>query len=210
VLNHCRPKIVGAGILALVFAAGQIANSTSIAPVKLEDLFKQADQVGVVRIVSGDSESYPTAVYKAVVENGYKGMESGQIIFFGPYDSYGIGNKYLLFLKKGNAVSPNKTSNGPYGVVPTFSTIMYAGYAALPIGYECVFDGHDVEQQCGDSVQLNPEQIILPSSLKVFPVGDATAVTNYKKWVRKAELLSFLRVLEVRNALGTPHPSWQP
>ena len=73
---------------------------------------------------------------------------------------------------------------------------MYAGYAALAVGYECVFDGADVNQQCDDSVQLNPAQVILPpNTLKAVPRGEATAVTNYKKWVRRNAFLAELRAL---------------
>jgi len=63
---------------------GQAAKATSIARVKIEDLFSQADQVAVVKILSGDSEHYATVVYKAVVKNAYKGTVAGQTIYFGP------------------------------------------------------------------------------------------------------------------------------
>jgi len=43
--------------------------------------------------------------------------------------------------------------------------------------------------------KLNPEQIILPTTVRTFPSGDATAVTNYKKWVRKEEILYVLKLL---------------
>jgi hypothetical protein len=39
---------------------------------ELSDLFKQADTVALVSIVSGDTESYSTAVYKAEVVTSFK------------------------------------------------------------------------------------------------------------------------------------------
>ena len=41
--------------------------------------------------------------------------------------------------------------------------------------------------------KLNPEQILLPRSVRTYPAGDAGTITNYKKWVRKAELLGVLQ-----------------
>ncbi|MGH9710057.1 MAG: hypothetical protein ACRD37_05890, partial [Candidatus Acidiferrales bacterium] len=65
------------------------------ATIKIQNLLKQADLVAVVRIRSGDTEQYPTAVYKAEVLKSFKGTEVGAKIFFGPYASYGLGSEYL-------------------------------------------------------------------------------------------------------------------
>ena len=175
-----------------IFLFTTSAQGTSIAPVKIENLFAQADQIALVKVLSGDSEHYSTAVYKAIVETDFKGTVKGQILFFGPYTGYSVGTEYLLFLKRGSTQSANIPTPISYGLLPSVSTIMYEGYAALPVGYECVFDGADTRQICDDSVQLNPEQIILPKTINTFPAGDATAITNYRKWVRKDVFLSLL------------------
>jgi hypothetical protein len=163
-----------------------------VAPVKIEDLYAQADQVALVKVLSGDSEHYSTAVYKAIVETGFKGTAKGQIIFFGPYTGYRIGSEYLLFLKRGGPQTSDTSTPISYGPLASVSAIMYEGYAALAVGYECVFDGTEITQTCDDSVQINPDQIVLPQTIKTFPTGDATAITNYKKWIRKDLFISLL------------------
>ena len=145
-----------------------------------------------MKILSGDSEHYPIAIYKAIVMNAYKGTTNGQIIFFGPFVSYGVGSEYVVFLKNGKSVTPTSSGSLSYGSIPIVGTVMYDGYSALEVGYECVFEGQDIAQQCDYSVQLNPEQIILPEGAQLFPKGDATPITNYKKWIRKAEFLGLL------------------
>lgn len=171
---------------------------TSIARVKVNDLFKQADLVAIVRILSGDSEHYPVTVYKAEVVTAFKGVTQGEKIYFGPFVSYGTGNEYLVFLSKSEkGVEPQGEASGfNYGSVHSFFQIMYAGFGIMEIEYSCVFDGKDVKQQCDYAVKLNPEQIILPDSIRVFPQGDADAVTNYHKWVRRDGLVELLEQMK--------------
>jgi hypothetical protein len=176
--------------LAMLFPL--TVDATTIASVKLENLFSQADQVVLVKIVAADDEHYETAVYKAQVELAYKGAASGETIYFGPFVGYALGNEYLLFLRTGAGERANKNEGLSFGDITSVSRVMYEGYSSLAVGYECVFDGKDVEQQCDYSVQLNPEQVILPESIPMFPKGDADAITNYKKWVRKNIFLSYL------------------
>src|SRR5713226_579793 len=125
-------------ILSFTFAPG-----STIAPVKVNDLFKEADLVAIVRILSGDSEHYPVTVYKAKVITALKGTDLAETIYFGPFVGSGVGNEYLVFLKKsGNGIKPKDDSPGlNYGPVPLFFQIMYDGYTILPSAYACVFDG---------------------------------------------------------------------
>ncbi len=162
---------------------------------KIENLFAQADQVGLVEVRSGDAEHYPIVVYKAVVKNAYKGTEAGEIIYFGPFLGTEIGTKYLLFLKKGKPVAAEGIGAAPYGDTPSVSRIMYAGYSSMRVTYECIFDGKEIKDQCDYAIQLNPEQIVLPHTIQTFPIGDATAVTNYRKWVRMKELLALVQTI---------------
>jgi hypothetical protein len=164
--------------------------ATSIRTVKLATLFEQADKVVLIKILSGDSEHYETAVYKAVVEGAYKGAAKNEIIFFGPFEGYAVGSEYILFLKNGAGEEPKNDGALSYGSLSHVDRIMYDGYAALVVGYDCVFDGAEIDQECDESVQLNPEQVALPSGLKAFPKGDATSLTNYKKWVRRKPFLA--------------------
>jgi len=53
--------------MCVLLVGSVICRATTIRSVKLNDLFKEADLVALIRITSGDSESYPVAVYKAKV-----------------------------------------------------------------------------------------------------------------------------------------------
>ncbi len=79
-------------------AQEQTATISEPAPVKVEELLKQADLVAIVRILSGDTEHYPRAVYKAEVLQPFKGVEKGAIFYFGPFIGYGLGEEFLVFL----------------------------------------------------------------------------------------------------------------
>ena len=184
---------IAASIL-LVLTIVPSSPGTSIAKVSVSDLFRQADVVATVRVLSGDSEHYPVTVYKAEVEKAFKGTAAREIIYFGPFVSFGVGSEYLVFLSKAEkGIEPrDKPSGFNYGVLPSFFRIMYDGFSIMPIEYACVFEGKDVAQQCDYAVKLNPEQVILPATIKAFPRGEAGTLTNYEKWVRRKELVAFL------------------
>lgn len=170
------------------------------ATVKLEDLFKQADIVAVVEILSGDAEHYPQVVYKARVVTPFKGAAKEDIIFLGPFTNYGIGSEYLAFLKRSNEkMVPSKQSSSPaisYGELPVFYKIMYEGYSFMEIGYECVFDGKEIHQQCDDGIKLNTFQVVLPKKIKIFPAPPEEGNSSDTKWVRKDRLLAYLETLQ--------------
>jgi hypothetical protein len=50
----------------------------------LAGLFERADIVALVKVVSGDTESYGVALYKAEVVNNFKGASAGATIYFEP------------------------------------------------------------------------------------------------------------------------------
>ena len=137
-------------------------------------------------------------VYKARVITAFKGAELSEIVYFGPFVGSDVGNEYLVFLGKAkNGVKPKDDSSGMnYGPVPIFFEIMYDGYTILPSDYACIFDGKEISQQCDYSVKLNPDQIILPKSIKTFPPREVGPLTNYHKWVRKSVLVAYLRQVE--------------
>jgi hypothetical protein len=180
---------------------GVTTSAETIRSVTLDDLFARADQVAIVKVVAGDSEHYETAVYKSVVESAYKGTKEGDVLFFGPYLGAGIGLEYVLFLRRGPGEAPNVKDGLSFGEIKSVSREMYEGYATLPVGYDCVFDRIKIKDQCDDSVQLNPDQVILPKSIQTFPKGDPGPITNYKKWVRKSAFLSELGMLSASSRL---------
>src|SRR4051794_33223083 len=68
--------------------------------VKVEELWKQADLVAVVKIVSGDTENYPSAICKAKISVPFKGIEKSETIYVRSCNGYGLGNEYLAFLRR--------------------------------------------------------------------------------------------------------------
>ena len=86
--------------------------------IALESLFQMADTVALVKVVSGDTQNYPTAIYKAEVVKSFKGALAGQTIYFGPYVGYRLGWDYVLFLRNvAKPLAPNPTSSVNYGTV---------------------------------------------------------------------------------------------
>jgi hypothetical protein len=170
---------------------------TEPATVKMEELFQQADAVATIEILSGDAEHYATAVYKARVVESFKGLTAGEIIYFGPFISYGIGSEYLAFLHRSQAgLRPEQpVDSGPlnYGTLESFYEVMYQGYSIMPVQYVCVFNGKDPSEQCDYGIKINTYQVRVSKTIKGFPPERHDAVGTDKKWFRKAQLLSLLR-----------------
>lgn len=82
---------------ALVSAQSQSVTITEPGVYKISDLFKASDVVALVKIVSGDTESYDHAVYKGEVIQSFKGMPRGAAIYFGPFVGEKLGWEYVLF-----------------------------------------------------------------------------------------------------------------
>lgn len=163
--------------------------SSDPATVSLAALFAQADLVAFVKIHSGDAESYKLTLYEAVVLDGYKGAKEKDVIYFAPFIGYGVGNEYLVFLRRTNkrigaeideSVKPNRS---PYDPAQTYHYIMYDGYSVMPVSYECFFEGKDSEK-CDYGVEFNTYQVELPSTLKTFP-NDVGEFSPDHKWVRR-------------------------
>jgi hypothetical protein len=91
-------------------------------------------------------------------------------IYFGPFIGYGLGKEFIVFLRRSKGgIEPNQEVAGPgltYGSVPSFYLIMYEGYSALNVEYECVFDGEDIESRCDYGVRVNVHQVILPRNIR--------------------------------------------
>jgi hypothetical protein len=169
------------------------------APVKIEELFKQADLIAVVHILSGDAEHYQTAVYKAEVLQPFKGTEKGATVYFGPFIRYELGGELIVFLRRSNKGTEPKqqaaTSGLSYGPISPFYLVMYEGYSALRTDYECVFDGKEIAQQCDDGVEVNTSQVILPKSIRTFSSSTKGAFSRETNWVRKNVFIAYLEKL---------------
>ena len=182
----------------IVFAPVIIAHPapTSISRVSIQMMFKQADLVAILRILSGDSENYPTAVYKAEVVQSFKGATQGAIIYLGPYNGYGVGKELLVFLQRSEkGIEPKQQTTGPrlsYGAISSFFQVMYGGYSALNVEYECVFEGKEPAQQCDDAIRVNTSQVNLSN---IFASATKSASSDAISWVRKREIVTYLERL---------------
>jgi len=81
------------------------------AAVSLSNLFKQADVVAVVQVLSGDSENYETAVYKSKVLTPFKGTTRGEELYFGPTSASALATNMLRFFdvqRVARTYSPNQ------------------------------------------------------------------------------------------------------
>ena len=164
---------------------------------ELAGLFKQADTVALVRVVSGDTETYSVAVYKAEVTKSFKGAAAGETVYFGPYVGARLGWEYLLFLRNvPKTITPKATSSIGYGTIH-YSEVFDEGYTSMETSYECVFDGKDIAQQCDYGVRVCTDYIRLPKSMPTFPPKTEEPPFGCR-WVRKAVFLSLL------DALGNP------
>jgi hypothetical protein len=163
----------------------------------LKELFKRADIVALVYVLSGDTEAYadPRTVYKAEVIIGFKGAAKKEIIYFGPYARTEIGGEYVLFLiKEPNPIAPKGTSSFSYGTI-SYARVFDEGYSSMKTDYQCVFDGKDTSQQCDYGVRVCTDYIILPKSIHTYP-PETEDVPFGCRWVRKTVFISQLEELE--------------
>jgi hypothetical protein len=186
--------------LMSTMAAAQSQSVTITEPgiYKIGDLFKAADIVAVVKVLSGDTENYGHAVYKGEVIQGFKGAQPGAMIFFGPFIGEKLGWEYVLFLRNSpKPITPKTTANAAYGTIP-YSEIFNEGYSSMQSSYECVFDGKDIAQQCDHAVRVCTDYIELPKSIPAFPPEENDPPFGCR-WVRQAQLVSLLGTLAVTN-----------
>jgi hypothetical protein len=185
-------------LLGLTTAAQQIIEISEPATVTLKDLFRQADVVAVLYILSGDTESYDTTVYKSKVQTAFKGVAVDQRLFFGLYISYGVGSEYVAFFRRSKANPKPLPGGGAFvnhGPVEIFYRVMFEGYSILPIQYVCAFPGKD---PCDYAVRVNTYQIKLPPGLKTFPRTAKDDFVEPTRWVRREDFLHLLSTLKLQ------------
>lgn len=162
--------------------------------INVASLFKQADTVALVRVVSGDAENYSVAIYKGEVIKSFKGAAAGKFLFFGPFIGERLGWEYVLFLRDVNKpISPKTTSSANYGTVH-YAEVFNQGYSSMMSSYECVFDGKDTAEKCDYGVRVCTDYIVLPKSMHTFPPMTKDAPFGCR-WVRKQAFISLLETL---------------
>jgi hypothetical protein len=183
----------------LMTSAQQLKEVTITEPgiYELAGLFKRADTVALVRVVSGDTETYSVAVYKAEVVNSFKGAAAGETVYFGPHVGVRLGWEYILFLRNASEpLKPKTTPSAGYGTI-RYAEVFNEGYSSMETSYQCVFDGRDSSQKCDYGVRVCTDYIKLPSATPTFPpVAEETPFGC--RSVRKAVFISLLE------ALGNP------
>jgi hypothetical protein len=188
-------------IIALI-AGSRLASAQSPSKVttrepgvyQVADLFTHADKVALVKVISGETEVYDVAIYKAQVVVGFKGLSAGETVYFGPYIGTELGSEYILFLRDNpKAIEPKAKTSGGYGTV-NYSEVFDEGYSSMLTSYECVFS----DQECDYGVRVCTDYIKLPKSLPAFPTkGDDSPFGC--RWVRKAAFISVLDNLGGKN-----------
>jgi hypothetical protein len=173
------------------------ANGTTISEpgvYQLAELFKHSDIVASVKIVSGDTEHYDGAVYKAQVVRSFKGSSVGETIYFGRYVGERLGWEYFVFLQNADAVVPKSGSLTSYGKV-RYSRVFNEGYSSMETAYKCIFDGHDVSEKCDHGVRVCTDYIKLPANTPIFPPTDEDTPFGCR-WVRKTLFITLLESIQ--------------
>jgi hypothetical protein len=160
--------------------------------IPLKKLFKMSDTVALVRILSGDTENYETAIYKATVVQSFRGATDGQTLYFGPFIGQRLGFEAIVFLQKAQTPAvPTTKPEAAYGTVP-FYKVFNEGYSSMEVSYQCEFDGKEIKDQCDDGVKVCTDYIVLPKGTETSPpVQEETAFGC--RWVRRATFLSLLK-----------------
>lgn len=178
-------------------SGSEMVTITEPGKIKLADLFKMADVVAVVHVVSGDEESYEAAIYKAVVVKNIKGTKDGAIIYFGKFTGGKLGSEYTLFLQDRKHLAVPKSAALPaYGQV-NYLDVFNQGYSSMEGSYECLFDGNIPEQSCDYGVRVCTDYIVLPKGVHAFP-PDKNDPPFGCRWVRKSKFMSLLNDMAER------------
>ncbi|MFZ0797932.1 MAG: hypothetical protein WCA13_12115 [Terriglobales bacterium] len=179
---------------ALASAQSQVVTITEPGVYKISDLFKEADIVALVRIVSGDTENYDHAVYKGEVIQSFKGVEPGTIVYFGPFVGEKLGWEYVLFLRNvTKSITPKITATASYGTI-RYSEVFNEGYSSMESSYACVFDGREIAQKCDYGVRVCTDYIHLPKSIPALP-PEGNDPPFGCRWVRKTVFIPLLNTL---------------
>lgn len=184
-------------IAALAFPQSDVVTLIEPSVYKISDLFKEADVVALVKVVSGDTENYNHPVYKGEVIQSFKGLPHESIVYFGPFRGNKLGWEYILFLRNvTKPITPKTSPTASYGTIG-YSEVFNEGYSSMEISSSCVFDGKEIAQKCDDGVRVCADYLKLPRSIPAFP-PEANDPPFGCRWVRKSVFISLL------DALRTP------
>jgi hypothetical protein len=192
-------------LLVALIAGSQLGVAQSLSTVttsepgiyQLADLFTHSDKVALVKVLSGDTEAYDVAIYKAQVVKGFKGLSAGDTVYFGPYTGTELGSEYILFLQdKPKPIESKAKTDGGYGKI-NYLEVFDEGYSSMLTSYQCIFSGASINQQCDYGVRVCTDYIKLPRSLPAFPNGRDDPPFGCR-WVRKVPFISYLDELSAK------------
>jgi len=183
---------------SLAAAQSQVTTITEPGTYEIGGLFKKADVVALVKIVSGDTESYDRTIYKGQIIQSFKGMPRGATVYFGPFVGEKLGGEYFLFLRNvKDPITPKTEATTSYGKI-LYSEIFDEGSSSMETSYECVFDGKEIAHKCDYGVRVCTDYIRLPKSVPAFPPESDDPPFGCR-WVRKTLFISLLDTLAPAN-----------
>ena len=154
----------------------------------VSDLYRHADKVAIVKVLSGDTDAYEIPIYKAKVVTAFKGFSADEIIYFGPYLGTQLGSEYVLFLQDvSDPLQPKKAGSG-YGAVK-YSKVFDEGYSSMLTSYECGFNG--ASDHCDYAVRICTDYIKAPQSLETVPPQGSDAPFGCR-WARRKHFISMI------------------
>jgi len=184
-----------AGLLVAVVAS--IALAADIGPAEpptFEQEFGQSRIVAVARIESGATGSFSSLIYRARVSEGFKGAENGQVIYFwggniGGINAYGIGQVYLLMLRKSwKPVSDVLEAFAPTSE-PLYESICFSGPVLL---------WRDPRELIGSPFPVGRSIFLFgcpepPLTLHRHSIGPLSM--QFYSWVDRDEMVEYLKKL---------------
>lgn len=184
--------------MAVAVIGSTTAGADSLAPIPIEQLFKDADVVALVRITGADEEAFDEVLYRAAVIERFKGKVDSSTIYFGPYAGSALGHEYVLFLLDHKKTIRDLAREGPVpwpaALDEAVWKVMYSGFGQLEIHYVCAFENCGGPVCCDHAVSVAAEQVVLPEGLPRAP-QECDSRPFDTAWIKKETFLSFLRKL---------------
>ena len=189
----------------VAFLATNSAVATTLPPIPIAELFKDADIVVVAEVTRGEliglGEETCGAKYSAHVEESFKGSRKGDTIEFGNFYGYQLGGRYVLFLAKpGRTHEPMMSTNSMQlrareqmqarcAAKLMRNTVMHSGNGALQIHWTGKFDYKD-------GVRVPTRYVVLPQDAPTTPaIASEPEEFSGVVWVKLEDMLLLLRGL---------------
>ena len=195
-----RKLAVATALMSLM----SLASGTTLPPVPIEELFREADYVLVVEITDGrtlEPAGYKCgAIYTGRVIESIKG--EGDTVSFGHFHGYEIGSKYLVFLTKPDreyrplmstnsmAMTREQEFREKCNDVLTGARIMHSGYGVIEITWA-------IPNDYKDAAKVALRYVVLPESMQTmrYVPNEGEEFDEYT-WVAEKDLIDYLKELK--------------